>query len=122
MRVVEIADTAKQDLEYIWEYIAQRNPESANKFIKTITQKFILLRDFLKWAKHRTNFLLTFAVSHSKTTLSFINQLTMVLKFCAYFMVRVMLKPSLKISSIRFDITTSSQLHYLHSNMLSFPS
>lgn len=46
MRIVEISDTAKDDLRNIWEYVAQYNPESANKLIKDITKKFSLLRDY----------------------------------------------------------------------------
>ena len=42
---IRIAETAGDDLEDIWEYIAENNPEAARKLIKEITGKFKLLRD-----------------------------------------------------------------------------
>ena len=45
MPKIRIAEPAGDDLEDIWEYVAQSNPEAANKLIKLITGKFKLLRD-----------------------------------------------------------------------------
>ena len=42
---IKIAETAGDDLEDIWEHVAQSNPEAARKLIKEITGKFKLLRD-----------------------------------------------------------------------------
>ena|SRR5689334_18787826 len=45
MRTVRITATAEDDLKEIWSYIAQDNPEAANRVIKEITRKFVTLRD-----------------------------------------------------------------------------
>ncbi|MGH9901325.1 MAG: type II toxin-antitoxin system RelE/ParE family toxin [Pyrinomonadaceae bacterium] len=45
MRVVRVAASAEEDLKEIWLYVARHNPEAANKLIKEITRKFIILRD-----------------------------------------------------------------------------
>jgi toxin ParE1/3/4 len=45
MRHLRIAETAGEDLEDVWEYVAQNNPEAARNLIKEITGKFKLLRD-----------------------------------------------------------------------------
>jgi toxin ParE1/3/4 len=45
MRNIRIAEMAGEDLEDIWEYVAQNNPEAARRLIKEITGKFKLLRD-----------------------------------------------------------------------------
>jgi toxin ParE1/3/4 len=45
MPKIRIAETAGDDLEDIWEYVAQNDPEAARKLIKEITGKFKLLRD-----------------------------------------------------------------------------
>ena len=45
MPKIRIAENAGDDLEDIWEYVAQDNPEAARKLIKEITGKFKLLRD-----------------------------------------------------------------------------
>jgi len=45
MRKIRIAEAAGDDLEEIWEYVAQSNPEAASKLIKVITRKFRLLLD-----------------------------------------------------------------------------
>ncbi|MGH9942445.1 MAG: type II toxin-antitoxin system RelE/ParE family toxin [Pyrinomonadaceae bacterium] len=46
MRTIKVAIAATEDLREIWAYVAQHNPEAANKLIKEITSKFALLRDF----------------------------------------------------------------------------
>lgn len=45
MPTVKVAATAEEDLRKIWEYVAEHNPEAANKLIKEITAKFAILRD-----------------------------------------------------------------------------
>jgi toxin ParE1/3/4 len=45
MPKIRIAETAGDDLEDVWEYVAQDNPGAARKVIKEITGKFKLLRD-----------------------------------------------------------------------------
>lgn len=45
MPKIRIAEPAGDDLEDIWEYVAQNDPDAANKLIKAITGKFKLLRD-----------------------------------------------------------------------------
>ena len=42
---IRIAEGAGNDLEEIWEYVAQENPDAARKLIKEITNKFKFLRD-----------------------------------------------------------------------------
>ncbi|HEY0321472.1 MAG TPA: type II toxin-antitoxin system RelE/ParE family toxin [Pyrinomonadaceae bacterium] len=43
MPVVKVAATAQEDLEGIWEYVAEHNPEAASKLIKEITRRFAIL-------------------------------------------------------------------------------
>jgi len=45
MQKIRIAEKAGNDLEDIWEYVAQNDPEAARKLIKLITRKFKVLRD-----------------------------------------------------------------------------
>ena len=45
MLKIRIAETAGNDLEDIWKYVAQDNPDAARRLIKEITGKFKLLRD-----------------------------------------------------------------------------
>ena len=44
-RIVDISAGAGEDLKDIWEYVSQHNENAANKLIKEIKNKFILLRD-----------------------------------------------------------------------------
>ncbi|MBC7795515.1 MAG: type II toxin-antitoxin system RelE/ParE family toxin [Pyrinomonadaceae bacterium] len=44
-RTVRISVDAIEDLKDIWEYVSQYNENSANKLIKEIKNKFVLLRD-----------------------------------------------------------------------------
>jgi toxin ParE1/3/4 len=45
MRTIKVAADAKEDLQKIWDWVAENNPEAASKLIKEITSKFALLRD-----------------------------------------------------------------------------
>ncbi len=45
MPSVKIAAAAEEDLKEIWLYVAETNPEAANKLIKEITRRFAVLRD-----------------------------------------------------------------------------
>lgn len=45
MPTVKVAAAAEEDLRKIWEYVAEHNPEAANKLIKEIAAKFAILRD-----------------------------------------------------------------------------
>jgi|SRR5262249_523660 len=45
MRSVRIAALAEDDLQSIWEYIAQYNSESASKLIRELVSTFGMLRD-----------------------------------------------------------------------------
>jgi toxin ParE1/3/4 len=38
-----VSDTARSDLDEIWLYIAQDNPDAANKFMRALVSKFPLL-------------------------------------------------------------------------------
>ena len=43
---VKVTAAAEEDLRKIWAYVAEHNPEAANKLIKEITGKFAVLRDY----------------------------------------------------------------------------
>lgn len=58
MRTIKIADAAREDLQKIWEYVAQHNPEAASKLIKEITGKFATLRDFPKMGREQNKLLI----------------------------------------------------------------
>lgn len=45
MPVVKVAAAAEEDLKEIWTYVAEHNTAAANKLIKEITRRFIILRD-----------------------------------------------------------------------------
>ena len=45
MPVVKVAAAAKEDLKEIWAYVAESNPEAANRLIREITRRFAILRD-----------------------------------------------------------------------------
>ncbi|HST50446.1 MAG TPA: type II toxin-antitoxin system RelE/ParE family toxin [Pyrinomonadaceae bacterium] len=45
MPVIRVAAAAEEDLKAIWAYVAENNPEAANKLIKEITRRFAILRD-----------------------------------------------------------------------------
>lgn len=45
MPKLRITEPAGDDLDDIWEHVAQDNPEAARRLIKEITGKFKLLRD-----------------------------------------------------------------------------
>lgn len=57
MRAVKVALTAQEDLQSIWEYVAQYNIEAANRLIKEITGKFTLLRDYPHVGREQNNLL-----------------------------------------------------------------
>ncbi len=44
-RLVNITEPARDDLEAIWEYVAQDNVEAANRIVEEIVGKFATLRD-----------------------------------------------------------------------------
>ena len=44
-RTIKIAASAAEDLKDIWDYAAQYGESSAEKFVREINRKFILLRD-----------------------------------------------------------------------------
>jgi toxin ParE1/3/4 len=46
MPVVRVAAAAEEDLRGIWSYVAQQDPQAADKLVKAITRKFAVLRDF----------------------------------------------------------------------------
>ncbi len=54
---VKLNDAARDDLAEIWEYIAQHNPEAADRIIRDITAKFATLRRHPHIGKER-NYLL----------------------------------------------------------------
>ncbi len=45
MPVIKVAAAAEEDLKEIWAYVAENNPEAANRLIKEITRRFAILRD-----------------------------------------------------------------------------
>ena len=45
MQKFKLADTAKQDLEDIWDYIAVDNPSAADTFISLLVDRFHLIAD-----------------------------------------------------------------------------
>lgn len=45
MPVIKVAAAAEEDLKEIWAYVAESNPEAANRLIKEITRRFAILRD-----------------------------------------------------------------------------
>ena len=58
MRTIRITATAEEDLKRIWSYIAQDNPEAANKLIKEITRRFAFLRDYPQAGRQQDRLLL----------------------------------------------------------------
>lgn len=57
MRTVKVAVAAEEDLLKIWGYVAEHNPEAANKLIKEITGKFATLRDYPKMGREQSRLL-----------------------------------------------------------------
>ncbi|MCP9495539.1 MAG: type II toxin-antitoxin system RelE/ParE family toxin [Pyrinomonadaceae bacterium MAG19_C2-C3] len=57
MPIVKVADAAEEDLKEIWAYIAERNTEAASKFIKEITGRFAVLRDYPQMGREQHNLL-----------------------------------------------------------------
>ena len=45
MRTVKVVDAAEEDLKEIWAYIAEHNPDAADKLIIEIVGKFALILD-----------------------------------------------------------------------------
>ncbi len=45
-RTVHVADTAKVDLQNIWDYVANHDANAADKLVRELVEKFSLLRDF----------------------------------------------------------------------------
>lgn len=45
MNRIELTAAAEEDLQVIWEYVAQHNAEAAHKLIEEIVGKFASLRD-----------------------------------------------------------------------------
>lgn len=43
MKTIRVAQRAQEDLLEIWEYIAEENPESAERLLQTLREKFELL-------------------------------------------------------------------------------
>lgn len=67
MPKIRISENAGDDLESIWEYVAQNDIEAANKLIKEITGKFKLLRNHPQIGREENRLLGTlrsFPVSH----------------------------------------------------------
>lgn len=57
MPSVKIAAAAEEDLKEIWSYVAENNPEAANKLIKEITRRFAVLRDHPQMGREQENLL-----------------------------------------------------------------
>jgi plasmid stabilization system protein ParE len=49
MSRVQISIPARSDLDEIWFYIAEDNPDAADKFIRSLVSRFSTLRVFRKW-------------------------------------------------------------------------
>jgi toxin ParE1/3/4 len=45
MPVIKVSAAAEEDLREIWAYVAESNPEAANRLVKEITRRFTVLRD-----------------------------------------------------------------------------
>src|SRR4051812_45529477 len=45
MPVIKVSAAAEEDLREIWAYVAESNPEAANRLVKDITRRFAVLRD-----------------------------------------------------------------------------
>jgi toxin ParE1/3/4 len=58
MLVVKVAAAAEEDLLEIWAYVADHNGEAANKLIKEITGKFVVLRDYPEMGREQTRLLI----------------------------------------------------------------
>ncbi|MCW5961160.1 MAG: type II toxin-antitoxin system RelE/ParE family toxin [Pyrinomonadaceae bacterium] len=52
-----LAPLAKTDLKAIWNYISEFNEQSANKFIRELSEKFQLLADNKNIGKRQDNFI-----------------------------------------------------------------
>jgi len=48
MKTIRMAERAQEDLLEIWEYVAAENPESAERLLQTLREKFELRFDHLQ--------------------------------------------------------------------------
>jgi toxin ParE1/3/4 len=54
----QLTQPAREDLKEIWKYIAERNPTSADKFMREFARKFQLLADNPKIGRMHDEFIL----------------------------------------------------------------
>lgn len=53
MNQYRVSDAASADLEEIWLYIAQDDPDAADRFIRTIVSRFPTLASMPRMGRHR---------------------------------------------------------------------
>lgn len=53
----ELTEPARNDLKEIWSYIAERNPTSADRILRTFKEKFQLLAENPKIGKSQDSFI-----------------------------------------------------------------
>jgi toxin ParE1/3/4 len=58
MRQIRITEPAQEDLEAIWQYVAQHQVEAANRLIEEIFKKFSTLRDHPYIGRQRDDLLI----------------------------------------------------------------
>jgi len=55
----ELTEPARNDLKEIWSYIAERNPNSADRILRKLAEKFQLLAENPKVGKSQDKFILS---------------------------------------------------------------
>lgn len=58
MRTIKVAAAAREDLEAIWSYVAERDAEVAGKLVKEIVGKFAVLRDYPQMGREQYDLLI----------------------------------------------------------------
>lgn len=58
MRTIKVAAIAADDINGIWAYIAEHNPEAASRIVKEIVGRFVVLRDYPQMGREQDRLLL----------------------------------------------------------------
>ena len=56
MKSHRVSDSARMDLDGIWDYIAQDDPETADRFVRLLLAKFVVLATMPQLERRREEF------------------------------------------------------------------
>jgi plasmid stabilization system protein ParE len=114
MNQYRVSDEARADLDEIWFYIAQDNPDAADKFIRAIVSRFPKFTAMPYLGGRVKNYRRTCEVFQSVATSSFIVRRKKALKSPAYWMARGISRCCLNNAAMEADLTKAYNQEILY--------